>query len=118
MLYLGSAHAEGQGGKCAVGAGVRVPGHHRHTGQGRSLLGPNDVDDSLARVVQAKLSQARFTAVDGQLLDLGARQWIAHAGRSIARGHVVVGSGQHGVGSPDAPPGFAQASKACGLVTS
>ena len=47
MLDFGSTDAEGDRPECAVGRGVGVAAHHRHTGLRQSQLGADYVDDTL-----------------------------------------------------------------------
>ena len=75
--------------------------------QRQPLLGPDDVDDALARVGQRDQGHAEALAVGDQRLDLAAPQRVADAGdagRAVAGGDRVVGHAQGGVGAANAPP--------------
>lgn len=57
VLDLASSDTEGEGSKGTVGGGVAVTADDGGAGEGETLLGTDDVDDTLTLVVHAKVRQ-------------------------------------------------------------
>ena len=108
-LDLARADPEGQRAERAVGGGVRVAAHDRHSRLGQAELRPDDVDDPLVGRAQAVERDPELGAVVGQLLDLGGRDEVGdRQGPIVGRDRMV--GGRHGLARPaDRQPALAQA---------
>ena len=73
MLDLRGANAKGQAGQGPMCAGVRIATDNRHARQGGALLGADHMDDALAVIAQAEISDLVGGRVGIQGLDLQAR---------------------------------------------
>ncbi|MET3916943.1 hypothetical protein ABID97_003725 [Variovorax sp. OAS795] len=91
VLHVRRADAKGQRGERAMGAGVRVAGHHGHAGQRSPCSGPTTWMNALACIVQFKVGDANLAEVLAQLLNLLARQRVAMLS-ALARWASVVGT--------------------------
>ena len=109
MLDLGRADAVRQRGKRPVRAGVRVATDHRHARQRGALLGPDDVHNALAAVVDVEVGQTILAGVVTQRLDLQTGHRIGNAVLAAGGGHIVVHHGQVGVQAPRRAVGLLQA---------
>ena len=69
MGDLGGADAEGERAECAMGGGVAVAADHGQARQGQPLLGPDDMDDALAGVVEAEQPELMALRIVAQLHD-------------------------------------------------
>ena len=110
----------GQRAESAVRRGVAVAADDGHAGQGKALLGADDVDDALADVVLGIIFDAEILGVLGQRLDLDAAFLVLDAELAVGRGRdIVVDDGQR-LFRMRGPCGrvMRRPSKACGLVTS
>ena len=110
VLDLAGADAERQRAERAVGGRVAVAAHDRHPRLGEAELGPDHVDDALARRAHRVEADAELGAVRRQHLHLlRARSGRRPAGGCSAVGHVVVHGRDGEVGPADRAPGQAQA---------
>ena len=108
MFDLGSADAEGEGGKGAMGGGMRVTADDRHPRQGDSLFRADNMNDPLAGVVHVKHGDAELATVVLQGFNLQAGNRIADAEQAVHGRNVMVGDGEVGVGAPRLAPGQPQ----------
>ncbi len=94
MLDLGGADAVRQRAERAVGRGVAVAAHDRGAGQGKALLGADDVDDALPLVERVVILDAEISSVlrhDADLLGgLGVRIGLG----AVGGGDVVIDHGE------------------------
>ena len=104
MLDLAGADAERQCPECAVRAGVRIAAHHRHAGQGRTILRPDHMHDALTFVEERKVNLgAVFLDVLVECFDLQARYLILDTVEAlipVARWRVVIRRRHHAVHTP------------------
>ena len=114
MFHLGGANAESETGEGAVGRGVRVAAHHRHTRKGRPLLRADDMHNALARIVHLELGDAVPIAVLVERVDLEPGDRILDAPAAVRGGYVVIGNCQIGIQPPQAPLGKPQALECLG----
>jgi hypothetical protein len=63
MLDLTGTDAKSQGAKGTMCRGMAVTTDDGGAGEGEALLGPNDMDNSLALVAQAEIRQAKLLDV-------------------------------------------------------
>src|SRR5690242_3978680 len=63
MFYLAGSDAERQRSKCAVGGRVAIAADDRHSGLGQSLLGTDDVNNTLFVAVRAIIRDAEVPAI-------------------------------------------------------
>ena len=97
MVELGPADAESERAQAAMGAGVAVAAHQKAARQGDAELGPHDVDDALAGLVdveQADAGGGGFLAQRRHQLD-AARDGAGAAGGAR---HRVVDGGEGELG--------------------
>ena len=106
VLDLRRPDAEGQRAERAVGRGVAVPAHDGRSGQCEALLGSDDVDDAVARVVDAEQRNPELLAVADQGVDLELRV-LAHPFAAVG-GDVVVDHRDGRVGAPHPAPRLPQ----------
>ena len=101
MGDLRGADAEGIGPEGAMGRGMAVAADHGQSRQGQALLGPDDMDDALARIVQAEELDAVTRRVGAEIVDhpgdLGIGDVVAPTRR-----HIVVGDAEGQAGLRDA----------------
>ena len=109
VLDFRGADADGERAERPVRRGVAVAADDRHAGLGQSLLGADDVDDALARVVHREQANAELGAVLLEGLDLEARFGLLDALRAVGGGHVVVGHRERRLGPAHLAAGGAQA---------
>ena len=117
VFDLGGADALGQGCKRAMSGGMGVSADDGHARQGRALLRPDDVHDSLADVVDVELGDAMPPAVVVERDNLLPRHGVGdslYAGYAAFRRYVVVRGGQVGLCAPQFAAGKAQAFKCLG----
>src|SRR5690606_5108927 len=100
MLHFRGTNPECQCRESAVGAGVRITGHHCHTRQRRALFGADDMDHTLTPIAKPKMRNAVVGAVAPELFNLGARERIGDALRALPCWNVVVWRCNPGLGSP------------------
>ena len=79
MLDLARADAVRERAEGAVRGGVAVAADDGHAGEGKTLLGADDVDDALAAVELVEIFDAEVARVLGQRLDLQPRFRIGDA---------------------------------------
>ena len=60
MFDFTGADAERKGSEGAVGRGVAVTAYHGGAGEGETLLGADDMDNTLSLVAQAKVCNAKL----------------------------------------------------------
>ena len=119
VLHFRGADTVGQGAQGAVGGGVGIAADDGHPGQGRALLRPHHMHNTLAHVVDLEFDDVEIAAVVVQGLHLQARHRVGN-GRHPATalhalgGHVVVGHRQVGVQAPGLAPRHAQALESLG----
>src|SRR5262249_59432972 len=85
------ADAEGVGAKRAVGRGVAVAAYDQQAGQSKALLGPDDVYDPLARIVE---TEQRYLVLGGIFLERAHHAGDVGVGNCAprpARRNVMVG---------------------------
>jgi hypothetical protein len=63
MLDLAGANAEGQRTKRAMGGRVAVTADHGRAGEGETLLRPDDMDNSLSLIAEAKVCDTKVLHV-------------------------------------------------------
>ncbi len=90
MLDLRRADAMGERAKRAMRRSVAVAADDRRPRQGEALLGPDDVDDALARIEFVIIFNAEFAGVGRHLLDLEAAFGVLDAARAVGGLDVVV----------------------------
>ena len=88
VLDLRRPDAEGERSERTVGGGVAVAAHDCRPRQGEALLGADDVDDSVARIVEVEQIDPELLAVADQGVDLEPRV-LAHLFVAVG-GDVVV----------------------------
>ena len=73
VLDLAGTDAEGQGTESTMGRGVAVTTHDRRSGQGETLLGADDVDNTLALIAHSKVCETKILHVllEGGALEAG-----------------------------------------------
>ena len=112
MLDLAGADAVGQGPEGAVGGGVAVAADDGHARLGAALLGPDHVDDAVARIAHGEEFDAGVGDVARQGLQLQPRLVVGDGvdalGLALGR-HIVVGDRQGQVGPAHRPMAGAQA---------
>ena len=109
VLDLRGADAEGERAEGAVRRGVAVAADDRRARQREALLGPDDVDDALARVELVVIFDAEFARVLGELLDLQAALGIGDAAAAVGGLDVVVDDGERLLRRAHLAPAHAQA---------
>ena len=105
MLHLGGSDPEGERTKGPVGRRVAVAADDHHAGLGDPLLGADDMDDPLARVVESVERDAELGAVCDQGVDLPLRQRVAYPELASQGGDPVVDGGQAQVGPSNGATG-------------
>ncbi len=90
VLDLARADAEGQRAERAVGRGVAVAADDGHAWLRVSLLGADNVDDALPRVMDVVKLDAELATVIPQGFDLLLRDEINNRQAAIGRRHVVI----------------------------
>ena len=106
VLDLRRPDAEGEGAERAVGRGVAVSAHDGRAGEGEALLGSDDVDDPVARIVGLEQVDPELLAVADQGVDLELRV-LADAFAAVG-GDVVVDDRDGGVGAAYLATGLPQ----------
>ena len=77
--------------KCAVGGGVAVAADDRHTRQGETLFGTDDVNDALALVAFGIIFNAEVPGVLRQRFHLNAAFFVLDAFQPVGGGrHVMI----------------------------
>jgi hypothetical protein len=110
MLDFRCADAMSQRAESAVGGGVAVAADDGHAGLGQALLRPDDMDDTLAHIVDVKEFDAEVMGVLAQGFNLDAALLVLDALVAVQRGgDVVIGYRQRRAGRADRAPGHAQA---------
>ena len=119
VLDFRGADAVRQRAEGAVGRGVAVAADDGHAGQGKALLGADDVDDALALVEGVVIFDAEIAGVLGQRRRSGwrfrDRDW---AGERSVVGTLWSTTASVRSGARTLRPFMRRPSKACGLVTS
>jgi len=95
VLDLRGADAEGERTERPVRRCMRIAADDGHTGQRRTLLRADYVNDALPRVPHTEQLDAVFLRVPGQRIHLRARQRVLDRSAVGRRGYVVVGRRQH-----------------------
>ena len=109
VLDFGGADAEGERAESAVGGGVAVAADDRRAGQGKALLGADDVHDALPRIELVVIFDAEFARVGRQRLDLLPALGIGDALAAVGRLDVVVDDGERLLGGAHLAAGHPQA---------
>ena len=101
MRHIRGADAERQRAERAMGCCVAVATDDRQARQGQPLFGSNNVDDALARVVEAEHLQLVVRGILGQLVDHPRDVRIGRASLALTGGHVMVGDREGQIGPRD-----------------
>ena len=70
MLNLRSTYTKGERAEGAVRRSVTIAAHQRHARQGKALFRANDMDDTVARIVNLEKSDTEIRTVTPQGVDL------------------------------------------------
>lgn len=103
MLDLAGADTERQGTEGTVGRGVGVSANDRHSGLRVSEFWTDDVNDSLADIVQVVELNPELLAIVSKRIDLLPGNRVGDGERSIGGGNVVVRSCDRAFGPSDLP---------------
>ncbi|MBS1270217.1 MAG: hypothetical protein MAG794_01172 [Gammaproteobacteria bacterium] len=87
---------------------MRIPAHDRHPRQRKPLLGPDNMDDALADIVQVELRDAVPGAVLVEGVDLQSGYRVRNAPGTARRWYIVIRHGDIGVHTPRSPAGHIQ----------
>src|SRR6185503_11863260 len=101
VLDFGGADAEGQGAECTVCRRVAVAADDRHARLAETLLRTDDVDNSLATVVDAEIRDTELLRVPAKHVHLLDGQGIRPRPVAVDRGNVVVGGRQRQIRAAD-----------------
>ena len=103
VLDLGGADAEGERAERSVGRGVRVAADNQHPRLGDALLGPDDVDDARARIIETEKVDAELFAVSNQGVDLDLRHRVGDAQMAVGGWDAVIDRGEGEIGPTHRP---------------
>ena len=70
VFHLGGTDAKGERAECTMRCGVRIAANERHSGQGESLLGPDDVHDPLPFVAKSEIAKSELVDIFFERLHL------------------------------------------------
>ena len=109
VLHFARADAEGQSAERAVGRRVAIAADDRHAGLRVALLGADDVDNALARVVDVVQRDAEFAAVVAERIDLLLRDRVENRQAAVGRGDIVVDRRERPLGPANLAAGETEA---------
>jgi hypothetical protein len=120
VLNFTSSDTKRQGSKRTMRGRVRVTTYGNTTRQSETLLGADNVNDSLAFIGKGKVFESEIVNVLFQLHDLSSTGSLLDKGfdidelASVRRGHIVIDSHKSAVGSPHGATGETEAFKCLG----
>ncbi len=101
VLDFAGPDPERQRSEGAVRGRVRIAANDRHAGLGVAVLGADDVNDSLANIVNVEQSDAELFAVLAECLNLFATDRIGDGQTAVAGGNIVIGRRDRSFGPAD-----------------
>jgi hypothetical protein len=114
MFDLGGADPEGQRPEGSVCRRVGVTANDGHAGLSDSLLGSDDVHDSLTGIVETEEGDSEFGTIGDERVYLLLRQGVGDPELAAGGRDSVIDGGQGQIGPPDLPSGQAQSIEGLG----